>query len=272
MNIIKSDTNSITKFNFQGDELDVLKRGETLWISLRRICEYLGLDPEAQRQKLKSKPWACTVIIKAHDISGRKQEILFIDIDSLPMWLATISTNKVRPQVKPKLISYQKEAAKVLRNHFFGTKNIKKIKEDIDILSFRRIKAASFLCEMHKNSIISNAYLSRYIDHSRALIDGTDSSIEQPRLIDVSGFMESKGRSRSEITRYASSFGKKVKALYFQKYGQNPRKVHRLVNGSERLVNSYTEEDTPLFEQIYRQMFTGRKVLITQEDIVCAAD
>ncbi len=36
------------------------------------------------------------------------------------MWLATIDVNRVRPEAREKLIAYQRECAKVLRDHFFG--------------------------------------------------------------------------------------------------------------------------------------------------------
>jgi hypothetical protein len=36
------------------------------------------------------------------------------------MWLATIDTGRVAEHVRPLLVAYQKEAAQVLRDHFFG--------------------------------------------------------------------------------------------------------------------------------------------------------
>jgi phage antirepressor YoqD-like protein len=36
------------------------------------------------------------------------------------MWLATIDTGRTREEVRPLLMAYQKEAAKVLRDYFFG--------------------------------------------------------------------------------------------------------------------------------------------------------
>lgn len=110
----------MVKFNFHGDELDVIKEGETLWVSVRRVCEALGLNVDGQRVKLKDKEWACTEIISVHDISGRIQEIFMIDLDSLPMWLAGIDTGRANPEARPKLIAYQKECAKALRDYWFN--------------------------------------------------------------------------------------------------------------------------------------------------------
>ncbi len=37
------------------------------------------------------------------------------------MWVATIDTSRVSPAARPKLVLFQREAAKVLRDHFFGS-------------------------------------------------------------------------------------------------------------------------------------------------------
>jgi hypothetical protein len=44
-----------------------------------------------------------------------------LHLDSFPMWLATIESSRVAEHVRPKLVKYQKECARVLRDHFFGT-------------------------------------------------------------------------------------------------------------------------------------------------------
>lgn len=47
-----------------------------------------------------------------------------IHLDSLPMWLATIEASRVAEHVRSKLITYQKECARVLRDHFFGRQTV----------------------------------------------------------------------------------------------------------------------------------------------------
>lgn len=55
-----------------------------------------------------------------HDVSGREQEACLIDLDTLPMGLATIDVSRVAEGIRPKLIRLQKECVPVLRDHFFG--------------------------------------------------------------------------------------------------------------------------------------------------------
>lgn len=114
-------TGALVQYDFHGDKLDVLPDGERLWVSLRRACEALGVDADSQRKKLAEKEWACTALITVQlpgDAQGR--EILFLDLDSLPMWLATIEPSRVAEHVRPKLVTYQREAARALRDHFLG--------------------------------------------------------------------------------------------------------------------------------------------------------
>lgn len=110
----------IVKVRFYEDELDAVGVGADVRVSLRRVCENLGLAMQGQLTKLKGKGWACVTEIVTHDASGRKQATTMIDLDTLSGWLLTINAGKVKPAVRAKLGRYQKEACRVLREHFFG--------------------------------------------------------------------------------------------------------------------------------------------------------
>lgn len=104
---------------FHGDTLDAFSSDGRVWVSLRRCCENIGVDFASQLTKLRGKSWACVAEITTHDNSGRRQPLTMIDLESLPMWLATIDERKVKSGVRERLVRYQKEAAKVLADHFF---------------------------------------------------------------------------------------------------------------------------------------------------------
>jgi hypothetical protein len=104
---------------FHGDTIDAVFHNGRVWVSLRRLCESLGIDADSQRVKLREKPWARTVIITVRDANGRQQQTFCIDLDTLPMWLATIDVGRVAEDVRGKLTAYQCEAADALRRYFF---------------------------------------------------------------------------------------------------------------------------------------------------------
>jgi hypothetical protein len=109
---------------FHDDTLEAIQVApDKVYVSLRRCCECLGIDFASQYRRLTDKarsPWACIVVMTIQDVSGRQQESCLIDLDTLPMWLATIDVSRVTEGVRPKLVQYQKECVQVLRDHFFG--------------------------------------------------------------------------------------------------------------------------------------------------------
>lgn len=109
---------AIVPVPFHGDAIDAFELDGKTWISLKRICETLGVDVESQRRKLNAKPWACTVISTVQ-VGGQNRDITCIDLDTLPMWLATIDIRRVKPECRDKLRVYQCEAARVLADHFY---------------------------------------------------------------------------------------------------------------------------------------------------------
>lgn len=115
---------TIIEVPFQSDRLQAVRDGEAVWVVVRRVCEALGIDPDSQRKRLQDAercPWAVTVMTTATGPDGKNYEVFAVHLDSLPMWLATIEASRVRPEAREKLIAYQKECARVLRDHFFGS-------------------------------------------------------------------------------------------------------------------------------------------------------
>lgn len=117
-------TTAIEKFDFHGDELEVARTEDgRVSVSIRRVCAALGLDVGSQLAKLKTKGWACVVLITTQ-VGGQARELACLDLDSLPMWLATIEPSRVSEGTRAKLTAYQCEAARVLADHFLGRRGI----------------------------------------------------------------------------------------------------------------------------------------------------
>ena len=112
--------NDIQVFNFQGDDLEVVRQGDDLFVSLRAVCSALGLDHAGQGVKLAKRGWAVVAMIATTGSDGMRYEMTGVHLDTLPLWLATISPSRVAEGVRPKLVAYQKQAASVLADHFLG--------------------------------------------------------------------------------------------------------------------------------------------------------
>ncbi len=109
---------NIVKVPVHGEELWATEAEGAIWIPVARVCDMLGLKFPAQHQKLRTAPWATVTIIVMVAEDGKNREVFCVHVDSLPMWLATINPGKVATALRPKLVSYQRECARVLRDHF----------------------------------------------------------------------------------------------------------------------------------------------------------
>lgn len=105
---------------FEGETLEANRDAGTVWVSVRRACESLGIDFSTQLAKLKEKSWAVMGQRPTTGPDGKTYEATCLDLESFPMWLATIDSARVSDEARPKLDRYQRLAAAVLRRHFFG--------------------------------------------------------------------------------------------------------------------------------------------------------
>lgn len=120
-----SDSNTPTstvKVPFHGEDILAIRdaAGE-IWIPLRPLCDRLGLDPDNQAKRLRDPsrcPWSTTSIMTVDDAIGHAREMFCVDLNTLPMWLATVTSGKVTPRLRDTIVLYQKEAARSLRNYF----------------------------------------------------------------------------------------------------------------------------------------------------------
>lgn len=132
-------TTELVPFHFEGDVLEVASEAGQIWISVKRICEILGIDPKSQQEKLKKKPWATVGFIPLVAQDSRTRDVFCIHLDSLPMWLAGIELARVQGEVKSKLELYQRKCAQVLRDSFLKPQaleshSVKESKEPLDLL------------------------------------------------------------------------------------------------------------------------------------------
>lgn len=110
---------ALVPVSFHGQAIDCVRTpdGKVL-VSIRRLCENLGLSYPTQWRKLQGLDWACVAMMTTHDESGRNQEMAMLPLDSVPMWLATIHATKVRAELRPALVRYQTECRDALAQHF----------------------------------------------------------------------------------------------------------------------------------------------------------
>jgi hypothetical protein len=167
------------------------------------------------------------------------------------MWLATIDTNRVAEHARAKLELYQNECAKVLHDHFFGRRQ----PPGLVAGSAEAHRFAIGALERLRGHTISDAYIDRFIAESVAAIGGYETAVET-RLLDATSYLMERGIARKAADEMAPKLGRAVAKRYRETHGAEPRKRPRVVPGGlDRDVNAYTEQDRPLFDAAFSQLF-----------------
>lgn len=109
--------------DFHGDSIVAVKKDGEVWVSIRRICECLGISLRRQQRKLESKAWATVAFMAVVAADGRKRDQFMLSLKSLPMWLATLEASRLSDAVRPKLASFQCECHEVLSTYFFSSQS-----------------------------------------------------------------------------------------------------------------------------------------------------
>lgn len=101
------------------------------FIALKPMCEALGLDHSSQSAKFKSKSWAIMAKIATVGADGKTRDMTALHKDAVPMWLATLSDNKVAPNARTTLITFNK--ANQLIDHLATTAKAWELFQQLEI-------------------------------------------------------------------------------------------------------------------------------------------
>lgn len=114
----------VREIQFDGKRITTVLIKEKVYVSIKSVCDNLGMnEPQYKSQKLKVKN---DELLKG----GRKlyplmtnggiQEVMMLELDYLPIWLAKINPSRFSDELKEKLMLYQLKAKDVLADEFLG--------------------------------------------------------------------------------------------------------------------------------------------------------
>ncbi len=103
---------------FHGDNILSIETPDGVFIPVLPLCERFGVARQPQQRKIQaaSERWSGTMLML--ETPAGERETLCLPVTKIAGWLATINPNKVKPEVREALISYQREADMVLDRHF----------------------------------------------------------------------------------------------------------------------------------------------------------
>ena len=108
--------------DFYGDQvLAAQTADETVWVAIRPICDALGLTWSSQFMRIKRDP----VLAPAQGVlimrtPGGEQRLVALPLKLLPGWLFGIQANRVKSELREKILRYQQDCYEVLWRAFQG--------------------------------------------------------------------------------------------------------------------------------------------------------
>lgn len=115
--------NHLITVSFHRQQMIVLENSGKRWVALKLISDALGLTWGSQFNRLKRDPVLSTCIFMMKtQIPGDDQtrDVLFLDLDYLNGWLFGIDAGRVKEELRPRVIEYQRECYKALAEYFGG--------------------------------------------------------------------------------------------------------------------------------------------------------
>jgi hypothetical protein len=122
---------------FDSKLVEVVKDDQGVpWVSVRSICNNIGVDSPTQVEKLKKDVRFNRWDMPSTGSDGKQYRMFCIPLEQINGWLFSINPNKVPDTVRPKLIAYQQECFQVLYKHFMprGEMDLKPLMERFDKL------------------------------------------------------------------------------------------------------------------------------------------
>lgn len=99
----------------------LLRDGDDYYAAIVPICDGLGIDSQNQVQRLRGHPvFAKGVTLSITPSAGGPQRTWCLRSDLVGAWLMIIHPNRVRPEVRDRLIALQTDCARAIDRHLRG--------------------------------------------------------------------------------------------------------------------------------------------------------
>ncbi len=106
---------------FHNTNLTMIEHAGQPYVPMKPVVEGMGLDWKSQYRKITNRFKSCMVKMTIQLLGDtQKREVIMLPLRKLPAWLYSVEPNRVKPELKLKVIQYQEECDDVLWNHWTG--------------------------------------------------------------------------------------------------------------------------------------------------------
>ena len=157
---------------FYGDEIIAVRTGDSMvHIPIRPICELLGVDWSAQRRRINrdtvlSEEMRSVAVTTTEGERLVTREMQCLPLDYISGFLFGINADRVKPELKERVVRYQRECYKVLADAFReGRLTADPTFDDLlaaDSPAVQAYKMASAIMQMARQQILLEAQIGEH--------------------------------------------------------------------------------------------------------------
>jgi hypothetical protein len=179
---------------FYGDEVVAVRveSGE-IYVPVRPLCEALGIDSSAQLRRIGRDPVlsqvSSGVVVMASPLTNNPyanpQEMTCLPLDFLSGWLFGINANRVKEEIRDRLIRYQRECYKVLAEAFeegrlTAEPDLEQLLRQADNEAVQAYQMAQAIVKLARNQLLMEARLTGRIDDHEERLEQIEITLGDP--------------------------------------------------------------------------------------------
>lgn len=259
----------IQRIDFHGHDLYSLRDEETgtEYVLPKRFCEIFELSWAGQHAKLTKNQLFKRGIKKLLIPSATgKQETIILELELLHAWLLSISPERVALHLQEKLLKYQRECAKALHDYWTKGHAVNpqatsiplsppSRKDELDLISQAKslLEDLDQLTERDKLMLADQA--RNVMQAGQRLLPPPVTASEPPPALYGFSIAERVAQlgyrlSRKEQAVLYPKLGKRVAEEWRSRFGGQPIKETRWVDGAQRQVAWYAQEEASWLDPI----------------------
>lgn len=175
------------EIDFYGDEVTAVRlQNGLVYASLRHMCQALDLNTRGQHQRIERSDVLAEglMVCVTHTIKGERPTTV-LRADLVPLWLAGVTTKRLEPDKREKLIRFQKEAAKILWEAFQDGRLTAPAEIDMDALaeagnaSAQAYVLARAIMRLSYQQVAMEQKLQTYQQHTDNRLDALETAVNQ---------------------------------------------------------------------------------------------
>ena len=178
--------------------------GRTIYVPVRPICDYLGVDWSSQLKRIDRDPVlgnaGMSVVITTTDIpdpSSRRpntSEMYCLPLKYIPGWLFGINASRIRSDLRDKIIRYQSECFDVLSEAFqegrlTADPSFSELLKQEDSAAVQAYKSALAVVQLAKTQVLMEARLNAHeqrLETLEAQLGDTNRAVTPSQATDIS--------------------------------------------------------------------------------------